>query len=89
MLNDIKKDIDKLIALYEKERHERLRLEGELKQCMIESNAYKEQIADLERKIDNLHLTEAFMAPVGKNHEATEKIDRMIKEIDKCIKLLS
>ena len=47
----------------------------------------KEQIADLNQQIDNLDLLRAFQA-AGDPAESKARIDRLIHEIDKCIKLL-
>ena len=38
--------------------------------------------------MDNLKLTEAFTSPSGGNAVAKERIDKLIREIDKCIALL-
>ena len=88
MLEEIRKNIERLIALYEGERQhkEKLMLELERKNAEIES--YRKQITDLERQVDNLKLTEAFTAPAGSGDAAREKIDRLITEIDRCISLL-
>lgn len=88
MLEDIRKNIEKLIALYEGERQQKERLVLELRQRDEEIDSYKKQIADLERQVDNLKLTEAFTAPAGSGDAAKEKIDRLITEIDRCISLL-
>ena len=88
MLEDIRKNIERLIALYEGERHQKERLVLELRQRDEEIDSYKKQIADLERQVDNLKLTEAFTAPAGSGDAAKEKIDRLITEIDRCISLL-
>ena len=88
MLEGIRNNIEKLIALYESEKkqNEKLVLELEQKDATIDS--CKKQIAELERQVDNLKLTEAFTAPSGTNDDAWEKIDKMITEIDRCISLL-
>lgn len=88
MLEGIRNNIEKLIALYESEKkqNEKLVLELEQKDATIDS--CKKQIAELERQVDNLKLTEAFTAPSGTNSDAREKIDKMITEIDRCISLL-
>ena len=88
MLEDIKKNIERLIALYENEKRQRekLVLEPERREAEIED--CRKQIADLERQVDNLKLTEAFLAPAGSDSSAREKIDRMITSIDRCISLL-
>ena len=88
MLEDIRKNIERLIALYEGERQQKERLVLELRQRAEEIDSYKKQIADLERQVDNLKLTEAFTAPAGSGDAAKEKIDRLITEIDRCISLL-
>ena len=88
MLEDIRKNIERLIALYEGERQQKERLVLELRQRDEEIDSYKKQIADLERQVDNLKLTEAFTAPAGSGDASKEKIDRLITEIDRCISLL-
>ena len=45
------------------------------------------RIKELEKKIDNLGLAGAFLGRDG-NVEAKRQIDRMIKDIDRCIKLM-
>lgn len=88
MLEGLRKDIEKLIALYEKEKAAREKLEAELSQSKAVCESYRKQIEDLEQQVDSLRLAEAFMAPVGSDNGAKEKIDRLIKEIDKCISLM-
>ena len=88
MLEDIKKNIERLIALYENEKRQREKLVLELESREAEIEDCRKQIADLERQVDNLKLTEAFLAPAGSDSSAREKIDRMITSIDRCISLL-
>ncbi|MBQ7771201.1 MAG: hypothetical protein IJ402_00565 [Bacteroidales bacterium] len=87
MLDAIKQDIKRLIAAYESEKLERMRLQIELEQSRNDNETCRKQIIELERQIDNLKLTEAFKAS-GSNPEARKKIDSLIKEIDKCISLM-
>ena len=58
-------------------------LEGEVKR-------YQKYIAEQNREKDeiNLKLTEAFMAGDNDTTAAKKKIDRLIKEIDRCIALM-
>ena len=63
-------------------------LEKELAQSRADNESCLRRIEDLEHQVDNLRLTEAFMAPAGSDSGAKEKIDRLIKEIDKCISLM-
>ena len=86
MLDAIKQKITQLIAAYEFEKAECTRLRSELEKSSTQNEAYKKQIIELERQIDNQRLAGAFLN--GDNTESKKKIDRLIKEIDKCISLM-
>ena len=88
MIDKVKEKIQKLIAAYESERAQRIRLESELEKSESQNEEYRKQITELERTIDNLRLADAFKAGNADNTEARKKIDRLIKEIDKCITLM-
>ncbi|MBQ3249875.1 MAG: hypothetical protein IJB05_01875 [Bacteroidales bacterium] len=88
MIDRLKERIQQLISAYETERQERKRLETELAQSTAQNEAYAKQITELERTIDNLKLADAFKSGNADNTEARKKIDRLIKEIDKCITLM-
>ena len=88
MLETVKERIKQLIAAYESEKMERERLQSELEQARIQNETYKKQIIELERQIDNQKLTEAFMAGGTDTAAAKKKIDSLMKEIDRCIKLM-
>ena len=87
MLQDIKADIEKLIALYEGQKQRADELALRLAEREGENLRYKEQITDLNRQIDNLKLQSAFSAD-GSNRAAKERLRKLISEIDKCINLL-
>ena len=88
MIDKLRQRIQELISVYETEKQERKRLESELDKATTQNKAYKEQITELERTIDNLKLADAFKSGNAYNTEARKKIDRLIKEIDKCITLM-
>ena len=54
---------------------------------LLDTESCRKQIGDLEQQVNNLQLSEAFGA-AGDRTAAKEKIDKLIKEIDKCISLL-
>lgn len=87
MLEEFKAKITRLVAQYEAERQRADILAGRLAESEERCRGYKEQIADLNQQIDNLELLRAFGAhddPAG----ARERIAKLVREIDKCIKLL-
>ena len=88
MLETIKQKISQLIATYEAEKAERQRLESLLEKSNDQNDAYRKQITELTRQIDNLKLAEAFKAGSAGSPEARKKISSLIKEIDRCITLM-
>ena len=86
MLGSVKQKIQQLIAAYEAEKMERIKLQNALEQVQAENDTYRKQITELERQIDNLKLTAAFKAEGSP--EAKKKINSLLKEIDRCITLL-
>lgn len=88
MLENVRKQITRLIAAYESEREQKLKLQSELDEAKAENEAYRKQIIELERQIDNQKLTDAFMAGGTDTAAAKKKIDSLVREIDKCIKLM-
>ena len=87
MLEDIKSNISRLIALYETERQRADTLAARLSESEEKAVRYREQITELNQKIDSLGLSNAFVGGNG-NAVAKERIEKLIGEIDKCIKLL-
>lgn len=88
MLDTLKQPIVKLIAAYETEKSDRERFEKELAELKQQNETYRKQILELERQIDNLKLSEAFKATAGNGADAKKKVNALLKEIDKCIKLI-
>ena len=88
MLEEIQKNFERVIALYEGEREANAGLRARLAESETANESYRKQITELERQIENLKLAEAFLTPTGSSDEAKERIDRLIKEINKCISLL-
>ena len=88
MLEDIQKNFERVIALYEGEREANAGLRTKLAESEASNDTYRKQIAELERQVENLKLAEAFLTPTGSSDSAKERIDKLIKEINKCISLL-
>lgn len=87
MLSSIKTDISRLLSMYETEKKRADSLALELEESRRAVLNCKEQITELNLEIDNLKLHSAFAAG-GDSSEARETLDKLIKEIDRCIKLL-
>lgn len=88
MFEDIRTDIMRLVAAYEGKKMENKALQSELERIKSQNDNYRKQIIELERQIDNLKLTDAFLTASEDNGKAKEKIEKMIREIDRCIALM-
>lgn len=86
-INDIRSQVARLIALYEAEKQRADALAVKLAVSEDEVRKCREQITDLNLQIDNQRLMSAFLGE-GNHEEAKERISGLIREIDKCIKLL-
>ena len=86
MLEELKKNIQRLIALYEREKAEKEKFRVALEESRQANDASRKRITELEAQIDNLKLTAAFTS--GADSGAKERIERMIREIDKCISIM-
>ena len=87
MLEEVRKQFEKLIARYEAEKVENDRLREELPASKETGETLRRQVLELESTIETLKLTEAFTAG-GDHRAAKEKLDQLIREIDKCISWL-
>ena len=86
MFDAVRQKIAQLMAAYESEKAECERLRAALEQSTAQNETYQKQIIELERQIDNQKLAGAFLN--GDNVDSKKKIDKLIKEIDKCITLI-
>lgn len=87
MLEDIRNNIARLISRYEEQRQRADSLAAKLSDLETEVRKYRKQITELNQQIDNLRLLNAFMADPDPK-DARARVDSLIKEIDRCIRLL-
>ena len=87
MLEDIRSNFTRLVALYESEKERADALASRLAESVAEVESCRMQITELNAQIDNLRLMSAFSGS-GDNQLAKERITKLIREIDNCIKLL-
>ena len=91
-----KRKIEFFISRYENLLAKNREMQDELGRKDSEIEAYRERlensnnkIKELEQKIDKLQLAGAFEASAVDVKEAKQNISRLVREIDKCISLLS
>jgi len=88
MLEEMRGNIARMIALYEAEKQRADTLSSSLSQSRAMIESYKLQITDLNQQIEKFGLASAFTSSGEDNKAGRERIQKLILEIDKCIKLL-
>lgn len=88
LYNELEKKIQFIISKYESERANVEELRSKLAVYKQELEFSNNKIKELEQRIDNLQLIEAFKTSSADVKEARQNIGKLIREIDKCIMLL-
>ncbi len=87
MIEDLRKDIERLVSLYENERKRGNELASSLVISQSEVIELKKKNAELTDKLKKLEVANA-MAGEDTSFEAKNSIDRLVRQIDQCIKLM-
>ena len=85
----LQEKIQKLIAMYEKERSANEQLNRERSDLKEQVKMEKERLKEIEEKYNKLKISKALIASSEDVHDAKLKVNRMVREIDKCIALLN
>ena len=81
--------IRQLIEMYEKEKSANELLSREKTDIQEQVRLKQDKLKDLEEKYNKLKISKALIASSEDVHDAKLKVNRMVREIDKCIALLN
>jgi uncharacterized protein (DUF3084 family) len=81
--------IRQLVEMYRKEREEKEQLSVERSDLLEQVKQEKDRIKDIEEKYNKLKISKVLVASSEDVHDAKLKVNRMVREIDKCIALLN
>lgn len=88
LVNDsFRKDVERLISLYEQQKARGDSLASEVSDLQAKLTQYKQQNTDLTKEVNRLKLASALADGTDRT-ASKEGIDKLIREIDKCIKLI-
>ena len=89
LLREFKEKLDLLIGLHQK-------MKAECQMHIEENNRLSEQVSlltnanqDLSKKVEDFKFAKSLAGESEDSHEAKIKINRLVREIDKCISLLN
>ena len=89
LLRDFKEKLDKLIGLHQRMKADRLLLIEEKKRLSEQINLLTISNQDLTKKFEDLKFAKTLAGANEDSHEAKIKINKLVREIDKCISLLN
>ena len=87
-VEELKVKVRRLMDLYESSRSHNVQLQQENENLKKELEQKKSEIASFEEKYTNIKKNKN-LASAESPHDAKIKINRIVREIDKCIALLN
>ncbi len=89
LLNDLNANTKLLFTLYSDMENENRLCEAKITTLQNEIRKLEQEKMELNRKMEHLKIATRILSGVDENREAKQKINRLIREIDKCIALLN
>lgn len=89
LLNNFKINVKQFFKEFASVENEKKVLETNVLNVKTELELLKKEKSELSQKIEQLRLATHILSGVDENREAKQKINKLIREIDKCIALLN
>ena len=89
IIEELKSRLDRLMLLLEKEREEKKALRISNMELQKNNKLHLSRISELELKYANLRIAKTLLAENEDSHDAKIRVNRIVREIDKCIALLN
>ncbi len=89
IIEELKSRLVRLISLLESERGEKVALKQGNLDLQKKLKVQQTRISELELKYANLKIAKSLMAENEDSHDAKIRVNRIVREIDKCIALLN
>ncbi len=81
--------VKQIISRHEALKEEKHRLEGRIKDLEKSINQLHDENQVISQKYENLKLAKMLVASEEENKDAKGRIQKIVREIDKCIALLN
>jgi predicted RNase H-like nuclease (RuvC/YqgF family) len=89
LLNNLKLNVQQFFNEFANVENEKRALEKNVLDLKHEIELLKQEKSELSRKNEQLRLATHLLSGVDENREAKQKINKLVREIDKCIALLN
>ncbi|MCK5028122.1 MAG: hypothetical protein KAR57_00710 [Bacteroidales bacterium] len=85
----LKDKVKKLLSLYNNLKVENTELKKQTEEYKTQIKNKEAELDFLKNNYNKLKLAKSLLASTGDSHDAKIKINRIVREIDKCIALLN
>jgi hypothetical protein len=85
----LKSKVKRIVDLYEKEKEKNSLLIKEKQELTDSYRITEQKLKDINTKYNKLKLAKIIVASSNDLHDAKLKVNRMMREIDRCIALLN
>ena len=89
LLIEFKVKVKQMIAKHEALKQEKYQLQGKIGDLEKSINQLHQENRLLEKKYENLKMAKMLIASDDENKDAKNRIQKIVREIDKCIALLN
>ena len=90
IINGLKQKIGLIISLYEKEKNKAADLKQKNLELTEKITELENNLLEVEKKYENLKIAKVLSSVPGEDvHETKLQVNRIVREIDKCIALLN
>jgi archaellum component FlaC len=89
ILNGLRNNIKSIISLYEQQKEKNREFIVKNKELTHKITNLENKIKDTESRYDTLKLARVFASSDESTHDVKIKVNRIVREIDKCIALLN
>jgi hypothetical protein len=90
IFSSLRQRIKSLISMYEDQKSKTMDLQKQNFELQHDVEKLKEELSDLDKKYENLKMAKVLSSLPGEDvHETKIQVNRIVREIDKCIALLN
>ena len=88
-MDTIKDKVRRVVSMYKQQKERNESLNKENQELINKLNSSEQKLNELENQYKKLKLAKTMVASSHDVHDAKLKVNRMVREIDKCIALLN
>ena len=89
LLNNLKANTQQLFQQFKRLEEEIKRLNDKVLSLKLEIKKLEEEKSEMSRKNEQMKIATVLLSSVDENRVAKQKINKLVREIDKCIALLN